>query len=541
MDVEKTAGSRLAAKRIVALSVMAVVLASGAGTASAQQMSLPGKFAVSSSGAATYDIAIAVPPGTAGMVPSLKLSYSSHGVGNGLLGASWTLSGLPSIGRCAKTVAQDGSVGAITFTSTDMFCMDGQRLIAFNGGAYGVDGTAYRTEIESFNRVIQHGTPAAWFEVHTKAGQIMEFGNTPDSLILAQGTTVARNWALNKVRDTKGNYLTVTYTNDAANGQAYPSEIDYTGNTAAGVAPYNKVQFVYLSTPRPDTMIAYQAGSFIKTNTLLTNVKTYAGASLVADYRLAYQQSASTNASEITSVTLCDAGGNCLPSTRFGWSTGFDRTNPSFTALTPVSPAFGVYNFGSPPANDFLPLSGDFNGDGLTDWMMIINQAQHVFLSNGDGTFAQHDLGPTPPAFGPYNFSSPPQASFLPITGDFNGDGLTDWMMIINTAQHVFLSNGDGTFTRHDLDPAFGSSGGFLGNSPLSFGSLPTPTTPRPDFSPRRWSSRTPHRCGSRPIMFTMPSATKPRCRSAGSTSSPAPAPPLTIPSASLRSPMPTL
>jgi RHS repeat-associated protein len=196
--------------------------------------------------------------------------------------------------------------------------MDGQKLKAFNGGAYNVDGTAYRTEIESFNRVIQHGTPAAWFEVHTKAGQIMEFGNTPDSLILAQGTTVARNWALNKVRDTKGNYLTVTYTNDAVNGQAYPSEIDYTGNTAAGVAPYNKVQFVYLSTARPDTMIAYQAGSFIKTNTLLTNVKTYAGASLVADYRLAYQQSASTNASEITSVTLCDAGGNCLPSTRFG-------------------------------------------------------------------------------------------------------------------------------------------------------------------------------------------------------------------------------
>jgi hypothetical protein len=109
LDLEKTAECRLAAKRIAALSVMAIALVGGTGTASAQQMSLPGKFAVSSSGAATYDIAIAVPPGTAGMVPSLKLSYSSHGVGNGLLGAGWTLSGLPSIGRCAKTMAQDGS------------------------------------------------------------------------------------------------------------------------------------------------------------------------------------------------------------------------------------------------------------------------------------------------------------------------------------------------------------------------------------------------------------------------------------------------
>jgi Salmonella virulence plasmid 65kDa B protein len=217
--------------------------------ASAQQMSLPGNFAVNSSGAATYDIAIAVPPGTAGMVPSLKLSYTSLGVGNGLLGVGWALSGLPSIGRCARTVAQDGSVGAITFTATDMFCLDGQRLIAFNGGAYGVDGTAYRTEIESFSRVIQHGTPPAWFEVHTKAGQVMEFGNTMDSLILAQGKSVARNWALDKVTDTKGNYLTVTYVNDAVDGQAYPSEIDYTGNAAAGELPRALLNFAKRALP----------------------------------------------------------------------------------------------------------------------------------------------------------------------------------------------------------------------------------------------------------------------------------------------------
>ena len=53
-------------------------------------MSLPGQFAVNQAGAATYSIPIAVPPGTAGVMPSLSLDYSSQG-SNGLLGIGWTL------------------------------------------------------------------------------------------------------------------------------------------------------------------------------------------------------------------------------------------------------------------------------------------------------------------------------------------------------------------------------------------------------------------------------------------------------------------
>ena len=72
--------------------------------ASAQSMSLPGKFGVGATGAANYSIPIVAPPGTAGMVPSLALTYSSQ-AGNGLLGMGWSLEGLPSIGRCPRTDA----------------------------------------------------------------------------------------------------------------------------------------------------------------------------------------------------------------------------------------------------------------------------------------------------------------------------------------------------------------------------------------------------------------------------------------------------
>jgi hypothetical protein len=42
----------------------------------AQQMAIPGKFDVGSSGAATYSIPITVPPGTAGITPALALGFS---------------------------------------------------------------------------------------------------------------------------------------------------------------------------------------------------------------------------------------------------------------------------------------------------------------------------------------------------------------------------------------------------------------------------------------------------------------------------------
>ncbi len=52
---------------------VAAVLLSMAQPSRAGSMALPGTFAVNSMGAATYTIPIAVPPGTAGVVPSLSL------------------------------------------------------------------------------------------------------------------------------------------------------------------------------------------------------------------------------------------------------------------------------------------------------------------------------------------------------------------------------------------------------------------------------------------------------------------------------------
>ena len=55
------------------------------------------------------------------------------------------------------------------------------------------------------------GTGPSYFKAWLKNGNIVEFGNTSDSQVLATGISTARMWALNKISDRKGNYLTVTY------------------------------------------------------------------------------------------------------------------------------------------------------------------------------------------------------------------------------------------------------------------------------------------------------------------------------------------
>jgi hypothetical protein len=147
--------------------------------ASPPLMTIPGKFGVGPTGAALYSVPISIPPGTAGLAPALSLNYSSQN-SDGVVGLRWTIGGLPAISRCPRTIAQDGVHGGVNYDSNDRFCLDGQRLILVSG-TYGSDGSQYRTEIDTFAKVIAHGTAGngpAWFELHNKSGQIEELGHT---------------------------------------------------------------------------------------------------------------------------------------------------------------------------------------------------------------------------------------------------------------------------------------------------------------------------------------------------------------------------
>jgi len=394
-------------------------------------MAVPGQMNVSPQGAFTYSIPIIVPPSTGGMGPALSLDYSSQ-YGDGPEGIGWVLAGLPTISHCPRTTAQDGIHGGVNYDTNDRFCMNGQRLVAISG-TYGADGTQYRTEVESFSEIISHGNVGngpVWFEVHTKAGQILEFGRTADSAPTAVGKATVRAWAVDKISDTKGNYLTVTYTNDQTNGQAYPIRVDYTGN-AAGLSPFASVQFAY--TTRSDVVPTYQAGSLMQTTVLLTDIQTYYGTTLVNDYKLAYRSatSAATH-DELTSVTLCDGASVCLAPTTFGWQGSRDVLTYTVTANT-------IAQWSEPTglrtASTIIP--GDYNGDGDTDAIVLQpfsipappcppTTGNTFFLGDSSG-----NLTATTPSTGPFciytgtsNIPGPLQTSVEGV--DFSGDGISD-------------------------------------------------------------------------------------------------------------------
>jgi hypothetical protein len=102
-------------------------------------------------------------------------------------------------------------------------------------------------------------------------------------------------------------------------------------------------------------------------------------------------------------------------------------------------------------ANNYNYLSGDFNGDGKTDLIHLVSENYlHVWLKNGSDGF---DIKPRFPAQNGYNMKN--GANFKFLTGDFNGDGKTDLVHIVDwNYLHVWISNGDGTFDIKNRYPA---------------------------------------------------------------------------------------
>ena len=276
---------------------------------------MPGAFSVDRTGAAVYTVPVEVPPGTAGMEPSLSIVVASRR-GGGLLGAGGTLGGLSAIRRCAKTRAQDGEPGSVDYDTDDRFCLDGRRLVAVNG-SYGADGTEYRTERDRFARVVSRGSAGGGperFEVWTKSGQRMEYGATSDSRVEAVGRTQVRRWALSRVEDLVGNYLTVSYLETG--GYAYPNRIDYVGHV--GVTPHASVRFTYETRHDPHTV--FRGGSSIRMDRRLAAIETYEGTSRISQYRLSYASQGLPQRTRLTGIERCDGAGDCFPGIDLSWN-----------------------------------------------------------------------------------------------------------------------------------------------------------------------------------------------------------------------------
>ena len=362
-------------------------LALHSGPVAAQGAFTAHQFSVTESGAATLSVPVQIPRGIAGMEPQLSLGYMS-GAGNGLLGLGWSLGGVSAITRCPRSLLHDNARGSVDFTGNDRFCLDGQRLVlAVTGQTYGAAGTEYRTERDSFSRILAVGTYAGQslvptgFTVETKAGLLLEFGGTADAQVLTQFTDGSTNtinrWHLKRISDRMPSPSSIEFTYCAglvsssgssctaqANGSAVLHVIRYThrGTTLGDRA----VLFGYED--RPDQQVQFHAGSRSVQKQRLSVVDTYLGfaspaspGTRVRRYTLSYeplvnsagQSVRATNTSRLSQVTEWSGDlTESLPPLSFSYAP--DRVYDRVVAQTPG---------GTSAAPDpFRPCGGVANG-----------------------------------------------------------------------------------------------------------------------------------------------------------------------------------
>jgi hypothetical protein len=269
--------------------------------------SLKGSLSVGGDGSASYSIPIDIPKGTAGMEPKLSLNYSSGG-GNGMYGVGWSLGGLQKITRGPASAAKDGNYDPVDFDEYDRYFLDGERLICV-AGSYGTAGSEYRTEMDAYSRITLNGTAPGnlWWKLETKAGLIVDLGNTADSREAAVGENGGASpgilsWSVNRVADTCGNYYAIQYATDAATGYSSVdrrvSRLDYTGGP--NLAPYCSVEFDYEARPDQGRAFTPHAGYLVTKRLAKIRVKT--GTFTNHSYRLAYQNSWQSGRSFLTTI-----------------------------------------------------------------------------------------------------------------------------------------------------------------------------------------------------------------------------------------------
>jgi Salmonella virulence plasmid 65kDa B protein len=286
--------------------------------------SLKGSLSVGGDGSSSYTMPIDIPKGTAGMEPKISLNYSSSG-GNGIAGLGWSIGGLQSITRGTATAAKDGFAGTMNFDTNDRFFFNGERLVCVAGN-YGEQNSEYRTEIDSFARITLKGgnqnSSAAWWQVETKAGLIIELGNTSDSKVSVPTVNAPITWDVSKVSDTVGNYYLVKWTDTrAADNSTLDNrrldKISYTGTTSS--APYCDIAFQYET--RPDTSFAYTPKGLKMTNTLrLKSVAVKTDSLVNHSYVLNYERSNQSSRSLLKYVFKQQPDGSTTNPTVFDWA-----------------------------------------------------------------------------------------------------------------------------------------------------------------------------------------------------------------------------
>jgi RHS repeat-associated protein len=359
--------------------------------------SIPGQFAVSPTGAATYSMPIEVPAGINGMQPNISLVYNSQ-AGNGIAGWGWNIGGISMITRVAKTVYHDGKSSPIIWDSSSPLSLDGNRLLEYQ--RWGIDSVEYKSESESFARIVGYEIASygpKYFKVYTKEGSVLKYGsnfysNFPLYAVQNAPTTNSEflngnnlGWGLVSVSDLNGNTLSYQYIAEwgGSYGKWYAwshriDRITYGSNTRLGNTPFAEVIFNYED--RPDEIIGYIDGFKNSQKKRLSSIVVKSNASEFCHYNLLYK-TCNLGKSRLDEVVY-GVGDHNYPPTKINWG-----SNTFNVVSSAINDAF---------ADDFTDVgngsktwfSGDIDADGKFE---LISMFDYKFLGKASKMYQIFD------------------------------------------------------------------------------------------------------------------------------------------------------
>lgn len=347
-----------------------------------------GQLSVSLTGGASYAIPIAVPPGINGVVPQVSLAYNSQG-GNGLAGYGWNISGVSTISKIPATKFHDSTIDAVDFNSLDRFAFDGQRLVVKNGtsGVYGASGTVYETENFSTVQITSYGVhPSgaaygpAYFIVEYPDGSKAYYGNSSDSRTIT-------DYAITYWENPQGVRISYVYNN--ANNSLSIANINY--GTLGAATSINKIQFNYDTAIRPEQ--AYIGGQSVVQNKILNNITVTGNSIGFRSYWLVYETT-SLNYQRLIRITEKSGDGTksynptvfSYDTTIVGISNSTTTANLSLQYISSTNSATVTGDFNGDGKMDFLlyPTTGT---DAKKKYWLFEN------IGEGLSTGTQHDVG----------------------------------------------------------------------------------------------------------------------------------------------------
>lgn len=334
---------------------------------------------VSPSGGVTYTVPIKIPAGIKDFAPAVSLSYNGQGT-SGIAGYGWNIAGLSSITRIASSVYHDNYVNPVDFDSNDRYLFDGQRLM-LKSGTYGASGSEYATETHSNIKIKAFGTSPlgaqygpAYFVVYHPDGTQSYYGNGGNSHNRME-------WAIFRVIDPQGNRIEYSYL--SSDNLLRINQITYGGRNGSNMS--NRISFVYKTRARAEHRYIGNT-SFTRKHTL-SRIETYSGSTLFRKFDLSHSIT-SLGYEIVNSITETNGQGKSLSPITFNYDASSDY-------IQPYENSGDLSIFPGVDYKKHAMSSGEFSGDGKMD-LILYNKTNpsefHLFsdITSGNNTSIAH-------------------------------------------------------------------------------------------------------------------------------------------------------